>query len=144
MLVGIPPFYDDNMKVLYDNINRGKLKLPKYLSNEAKKLLQKILNKDPKKRPSIDQLISDPFFEEIDWDLLLKKELSPPTVLCRSDRETSQTAKVAHGGANEEDEMFFEKDDKNSNGDRPVFVDEDYNDNNRHYQRVKNYSFVRT
>jgi hypothetical protein len=39
MLVGIPPFYNDNMKILYENIEKGKLKLPKYLSSEAKKVL---------------------------------------------------------------------------------------------------------
>ena len=37
MLVGIPPFYHDDLKVLYENIQKSKLKLPKYLSNEAKK-----------------------------------------------------------------------------------------------------------
>ena len=39
MLVGIPPYYNDNIKVLYSNIEKGKLKMPKYLSNEAKKFL---------------------------------------------------------------------------------------------------------
>jgi hypothetical protein len=39
ILVGIPPYYDDNIKILYHNIEKGKLKLPKYLSNEAKKFL---------------------------------------------------------------------------------------------------------
>ena len=53
MLVGIPPFYHDNMKILYENIEKGRLKLPKYLSNEAKKCVQRLLHKDPKKRPSM-------------------------------------------------------------------------------------------
>ena len=39
MLVGIPPYYNDNIKILYQNIEKGKLKIPKYLSNEAKKCL---------------------------------------------------------------------------------------------------------
>jgi serum/glucocorticoid-regulated kinase 2 len=39
MLVGIPPFYNDNMETLYKNINKGKLKLPQYLSNGAKRCL---------------------------------------------------------------------------------------------------------
>ena len=87
MLVGIPPFYDDNMKVLYENINRGRLKLPKYLSNEAKKCLTRILTKDPKKRPTLDQLMSDPFFAEIDWEALEKKKLQPPSILNKSPEE---------------------------------------------------------
>ena len=28
MLVGIPPFYNDNISVLYQNIQKGKLKVP--------------------------------------------------------------------------------------------------------------------
>jgi len=32
MLVGIPPYYNDDIKVLYKNISKGKLKIPKYLS----------------------------------------------------------------------------------------------------------------
>jgi hypothetical protein len=43
MLVGIPPYYNDNIKILYQNIEKGKLKIPKYLSNEAKKLLLVII-----------------------------------------------------------------------------------------------------
>lgn len=39
MLVGIPPYYNDNIKVLYQNIERGKLKIPNYLTNEAKRFL---------------------------------------------------------------------------------------------------------
>ncbi len=39
MLVGIPPYYNDNIKVLYQNIEKGKLKIPKYLTNEAKRFL---------------------------------------------------------------------------------------------------------
>ena len=75
MLVGVPPFYDDNMKVLYENIEKGRLKLPKYLSGEAQRCLQRLLNKDPKKRPSMQQVMSDPFFADIDWDALEQKKL---------------------------------------------------------------------
>lgn len=68
MMVGIPPFYNDNMKILYENIEKGKLSLPKYLSKEARKVVQRMLNKDPKKRPTLDDLMKDPFFDDIDWD----------------------------------------------------------------------------
>jgi len=37
-----------------------------------------MLQKDPKNRPTIEQLMSDPFFAEIDWNLLEKKQLDPP------------------------------------------------------------------
>jgi serum/glucocorticoid-regulated kinase 2 len=52
MLVGIPPYYNDDIKVLYKNIEKGKLKIPKYLSKEARNLLTRLLHKDPNKRPN--------------------------------------------------------------------------------------------
>jgi serine/threonine protein kinase len=56
MLVSIPPYYNDNVKILYQNIEKGKLKIPKYLSSEAKKCLLKMLHRNPAKRPSLEQL----------------------------------------------------------------------------------------
>ena len=32
-----------------------------------------MLQKDPKKRPNLVQIMSDPFFGDIDWELLEKK-----------------------------------------------------------------------
>ena len=104
MLVGIPPFYNDNMKILYENIEKGRLKLPKYLSNEAKKCLQRLLNKDPKKRPSMANLMKDAFFADIDWDKLGRKEIAPPTLLFK---ESSPALKKQQ----EDELMLFEKDD---------------------------------
>jgi len=94
MMVGIPPFYNDNMKVLYENIEKGRLKLPKYLSNEAKKAITKMLSKDPKKRPTLEQLMKDPFFAEIDWDALEAKLIDPPSMLVLTkDTEKQQPKK---------------------------------------------------
>lgn len=39
MLVGIPPYYNDDISILYENIQKGKLKIPKYLSKNAKNVL---------------------------------------------------------------------------------------------------------
>lgn len=44
--------------------------MPKYLSSAAKKCLTKMLHKNPEKRPSLDQLMKDPFFADIDWHKL--------------------------------------------------------------------------
>lgn len=54
MLVGIPPYYNDNIKILYQNIEKGKLKIPNYLSKEASKCLLKMLNRNPNKRPRLE------------------------------------------------------------------------------------------
>lgn len=62
MLIGLPPFYDskDTQKmfksILYDNVE-----LPSSLSIDARKLLKRLLHKDPDKRPNIDDLLLDPW-----------------------------------------------------------------------------------
>ena len=55
--------------------------MPKYLSKNSRTILLRMLNKDPKKRPSMDQLKKDPFFEGIDWSKLEQKKYKPPTKL---------------------------------------------------------------
>ena len=42
LLVGMPPYFDDEKEIMYENIKRGPLKLPKSLSREAKDLLLKV------------------------------------------------------------------------------------------------------
>lgn len=127
MLVGIPPFYNDNMKILYENIEKGKLKLPKYLSNEAKKCLQRLLNKDPKKRPSMEAIMKDPFFADIDWDALARKELEPPQQLSKNHEIPSSKKQT------DDELMLFEKDEQRGSEDKKVFDDEDYSDSNKNY-----------
>jgi hypothetical protein len=39
------------------------------------------LHKDPKKRPSLEQIKKDPFFSEIDWAKLARREVMPPSTL---------------------------------------------------------------
>ena len=54
MLVGIPPFYNDNIMIMdQKKIEKGKIKM-KYLSKEAKQCLLKVLNRNPSKRPTLD------------------------------------------------------------------------------------------
>ena len=81
MLVGIPPFYNDNISILYKNISQGKLKIPNYLSSGAKNILLKMLHRDPKKRPTIEQVKKDKFFAGINWLFLGQKRYRPPTKL---------------------------------------------------------------
>ena len=40
-----------------------------------------MLHRNPNKRPTFDQLMKEPFFADIDWDKLLKREIDPPSVL---------------------------------------------------------------
>ena len=40
LLVGIPPYYDEDIETMYENIAYGKLKVPKYVSIEARSTLK--------------------------------------------------------------------------------------------------------
>lgn len=44
LLVGMPPFYDIHREIMYENIRRGPMKIPKRLSSEAKSLLMGVIH----------------------------------------------------------------------------------------------------
>ncbi len=56
LLCGYLPFEDKNTKILYKKILSGEYKLPKFIKSQAKDLMKRILNTDPKKRYTIDQI----------------------------------------------------------------------------------------
>ena len=78
MLAGLPPFYNSNLDTLMQNIKKGNLNIPDYLSEESKNCLSKLLSHDPTMRPTWDEVMKDPFFASIDWEALEKKEVFPP------------------------------------------------------------------
>lgn len=73
LLVGLPPYYTENIKKLYENIRGANLQIPNYLSPSAKNILRKLLHKDPKQRIGVknkEEIKNDPFFKDIDWEAL--------------------------------------------------------------------------
>ena len=98
MLVGIPPFYNDNINILYKNISQGKLKIPNYISKGSKNILTRMLHRDPRKRPSIEQIKKDSFFAGINWEYLAQKMYRPPVKL-------DKLAKTSTDGAGD-DSLF--------------------------------------
>ena len=69
--VGRPPFYQERIEDLYDNIQTGPLQLPKSMSPELKDLLMRLLSRNPIERLGVkgaDDIKSHPFFREIDWN----------------------------------------------------------------------------
>lgn len=49
-LTGLPPFYNQNLHVMYEKIIRAKLHYPAYLSAPARSILQQLLDRNPKTR----------------------------------------------------------------------------------------------
>lgn len=50
MLIGEPPYFSDDIEMLYDNIKYGKLSFPKNISSKSKSFLSGLLQRNPKKR----------------------------------------------------------------------------------------------
>jgi polo-like kinase 1 len=63
LLVGRPPFETTSLKETYQRIRNCEYSLSKAaLSLEASNLIRRMLQTDPKARPSVKQLLADPFF----------------------------------------------------------------------------------
>jgi len=60
-LVGQPPFMSEGTNETYRRIKLVDLKFPPNVSDEAKDLVVKLLQKEPSKRLPLDQVISHPF-----------------------------------------------------------------------------------
>ena len=60
MLCGHLPFYEEDNQLMYDKIIKGEYDLPKFLSNNAKDIIKKILEVDPKKRINFDKNKKNP------------------------------------------------------------------------------------
>ena len=86
MLCGLPPFYMDNLDKMYEMIQTSQVKFPKRinLSNEAKDIIQKLLEKNPKKRlgyqKGIEEIKSHPFFAKIDFNAVEQKKIKAPFI----------------------------------------------------------------
>ncbi len=81
----------------------------------------------------MQQLKKDPFFAEIQWERLAKRDLQPPAILSKADLKKEEVDEKQ-----EELAKLFE--DSNSK-EGVIFEDEDYVELNRRINRVKNYSF---
>ncbi|CAM2103624.1 serine/threonine-protein kinase N3 isoform X1 [Lepidochelys kempii] len=85
MLVGESPFPGDNEEEVFDSIVNEEVCYPRFLSSEALPILRKLLQKCPERRlgageRDAEEIKTQPFFKEIDWDALFARALKPPFV----------------------------------------------------------------
>ncbi|KAL0211331.1 hypothetical protein P9112_009629 [Eukaryota sp. TZLM1-RC] len=85
MLTGLPPFYSQNQSLMYKRILHSELTFPHFLSSSAKSLLTGLLQRDVAKRLGTGEngasnIKNHRFFEGVDWDGLLKKEVKMPFI----------------------------------------------------------------
>lgn len=73
MLFGQSPFYNSNQSEMFNKISEVQYIMPDEFSNEAKDIIEKLLEIQPKHRlghgkTGTDDVKSHPFFQDIDWD----------------------------------------------------------------------------
>lgn len=63
MLIGKPPFETPDVKTTYRKIRLNSYTFPEHvlISDAAKNLITRILNLDPAKRPTLDEIMAHPF-----------------------------------------------------------------------------------
>lgn len=85
MLVGYPPFFDNDPYEIYEKIVACKIRYPNFLKPAAKDLISNLLQVDLTKRygnlkDGINDIKNHKFFQDIDWDKLAKLEITPPFI----------------------------------------------------------------
>ena len=83
MMTGLPPFYNQNLNVMYEKILHAPIPLPKYLSKESRSLFLGLLERDPRRRlgsskDDASEIKEHIFFKPIDFVKLLAKQIKPP------------------------------------------------------------------
>ncbi|KAG5722249.1 Serine/threonine-protein kinase gad8 [Termitomyces sp. T112] len=82
MMTGLPPFYDENVNVMYQRILTDPLNFPLDMPSEARSVMMGLLQRDPTKRLGAnggEEIKRHPFFAKyVDWNRLLAKKIQPP------------------------------------------------------------------
>ncbi|CAK75771.1 unnamed protein product (macronuclear) [Paramecium tetraurelia] len=84
MIVGMPPYYNQDREMLFENIKKGVLRIPKTMSEEAKDLIRSLLVRDPSQRlgakADAEELKKHSFFKSINWDDIYNKVQDGPFI----------------------------------------------------------------
>lgn len=85
MVVGYPPFYDDNPFGIYEKILSGKIEWSRHVDPIAKDLVKKLLVLDRTKRlgnmkNGAEDVKRHRWFKHLDWNVVIRKQLKPPIV----------------------------------------------------------------
>jgi len=82
MMTGLPPFYDENVNVMYQRILADPLQFPPDMSAEAQSVIAALLQRDPARRLGAnggEEIKRHSFFaRHIDWNRLMQKKIQPP------------------------------------------------------------------
>lgn len=99
LMTGSPPFPGNNRAKIQEGIMKKKLALPYYLTNDAKDLLNKLLQKNPAKRWGVNDVArmkKHRFFRKINWGDLERRDVKdgPPIRPLVTDPELAENFSV--------------------------------------------------
>ncbi|XP_077459062.1 protein kinase C delta type-like [Stigmatopora argus] len=110
MLIGQSPFQGDDEDELFESIRSDTPHYPRWISKEAKKLLELLFERDPTRRLGVvGNIRAEPFFKSINWPTLEKRQEEPPfkpkvkspSDCSNFDREfLSEKPRLSHGDKN--------------------------------------------
>lgn len=95
MLVGQPPFIDDDPMGIYQQILNGKLNFPRFIDRNAKSLIKKLLVADLTKRfgclkGGVQDIKKHKLFVGADWNEMVNRELNAPVIpVVKDEMDTS-------------------------------------------------------
>ncbi|KAJ4971367.1 hypothetical protein NE237_004466 [Protea cynaroides] len=100
MLSGTSPFKDASEWLIFQRIIARDIRFPDYFSEEAKDLIDKLLDINPSKRPGAGPdryaaLKMHPFFRGIDWNTL--RNQNPPKLALESNDSSRNPLRVGNG-----------------------------------------------
>ncbi|KAJ4719189.1 Non-specific serine/threonine protein kinase [Melia azedarach] len=64
LTAGYLPFNDPNLMNMYKKIYKGEFRCPRWMSNDLKRFLSRLLDTNPDTRITIDQILKDPWFKK--------------------------------------------------------------------------------
>ena len=70
MLIGEPPYFDEDIEKLFDNIKNAKIKFPSFVSKNSKNLINSLLERNVKKRIGVKnftEIKNHEFFKNFSW-----------------------------------------------------------------------------
>ncbi|XP_077582045.1 protein kinase C delta type-like [Stigmatopora nigra] len=110
MLIGQSPFQGDDEDELFESIRSDTPHFPRWITKEAKKLLELLFERDPTRRLGVvGNIRAEPFFKSINWPSLEKRQEEPPfkpkvkspSDCSNFDREfLSEKPRLSHGDKN--------------------------------------------
>jgi len=110
LLQGLPPFIDKDMRKVKQKVLEKRVKFFKPVSEKAQDLILKLLEKDPKQRlgskHGAEEVLSHPFFSEINMDLLLRMEIEPLYIPNAEKQSNSVLEKAVDNYCKEENKIF--------------------------------------